>query len=1149
MYRKLFSLLLILLPTIIYAQSPGDTIVVNTFNYGSTTRDTVINFPNNPAINYERVLMMYNIRCKNGLVSPATAGQTNIGCGEWDYSCNTYITDSSRVDSLPGTKVSHTISNYSGTSFPYTSTPFFNKYKFTQTNTTSSIVSETQSLVGAGTIPLSFVLAANNQSGRSQFLYKASELLAAGVTAGDIHGIILSAMNSASVNFLKIRMKNTSLLNLNSSSPDLSGFTETYFANTSFVAGNNRLQFNTAFNWDGVSNVLIDFSFTNSTPSTSLDIAGDNTSFTAGLYANNGHYINTASGVSASIPTTPFSSVSNQLTISFWSRGNKGVRNQNTSILEGVDNSNRRQLNIHHPWSNSNIYFDCGNNGSGYDRINKLADTTEIESTWSHWTFTKNTTTGIMNVYLNGNLWHTGTAKTFPITITSLILGANINNGNVYKGDIDELTIWNTELAQTDIQNWMNKSITISHPNYSNLIGYYKLDEGAGITSADASINALAASFGFTADWRYTRGDALSRLFTETTNRPVVTFLQGVYVTTNVPVTVYDSLQAAGNVVKEYAVTSNAGTSQSDIYSVINTNLYWYANYSYTFDGVTGALIDSLPVTATGTINITNLPFMDRYPSKFEIMSFVTPYGINLDLGMTGKTWTFDVTDYLPILKGGKRMQIERGGEWQENMDIKFLFLVGTPVREVKDIKQIWRQPSNCNYAQIMADTYFEPRNFPLDPTGKFFKIRNTVTGHGQEGEFIPRYHAINIAGGGNEFEWQVVKRCAFNPVYPQGGTWIYDRAGWCPGMASDTKEMDITPFVTPGTMANIDYHMLPLSPTDPAIGTSNYIVTNQLVTYGSINFPIDAAVVDIMAPTKKVEYARSQSICASPKIKIQNTGSTNLTSLKIEYWVNNNTVKSVFNWTGNLAALATEDIELPTTNLWVNVTTATNDFHVEVSSPNGTTDPYIFNNKMNSSFTITDVVPADFIVYHKSNLFGNETSYQITDESGNVLLNRTGLGNNTIYRDTMHLTYGCYKLLVTDTDEDGINFWANSDGPGIFQFKRINGTNLKTFNPDFGGSIEYNFTIDFPLTYDDLIESSEVNIYPNPASNQFNVEAPEIENSTITISNAVGQTIFVPSSSTIGKVIFNTSSLSSGIYIVRINRSGKQSTRKVVIE
>jgi len=68
------------------AQNPGDTIKVKTFHYGSNSRDTVAYFPS-ANLSYERIIMAYNMRCKNGLVSNGT--ERNLGCGEWDYSCNT----------------------------------------------------------------------------------------------------------------------------------------------------------------------------------------------------------------------------------------------------------------------------------------------------------------------------------------------------------------------------------------------------------------------------------------------------------------------------------------------------------------------------------------------------------------------------------------------------------------------------------------------------------------------------------------------------------------------------------------------------------------------------------------------------------------------------------------------------------------------------------------------------------------------------------------------------------------------------------------------------------------------------------------------------------------------------------------------------
>ena len=150
-----------------------------------------------------------------------------------------------------------------------------------------------------------------------------------------------------------------------------------------------------------------------------------------------------------------------------------------------------------------------------------------------------------------------------------------------------------------------------------------------------------------------------------------------------------------------------------------------------------------------------------------------------------------------------------------------------------------------------MNNSTFEPRDVLMNPNASSYKLKSVITGHGQEGEFIPRNHYLNIDGGTQDYVWQVWTPCAGNPVYPQGGTWIYDRAGWCPGQASDLKEIDITNLVSPSQIHNIDYGVV------SAGGTSNYWVSNQLVSYGPANFSLDAAVVDILSPSNEVKYSR----------------------------------------------------------------------------------------------------------------------------------------------------------------------------------------------------------------------------------------------------------------------------------------------------
>jgi hypothetical protein len=490
-------------------------------------------------------------------------------------------------------------------------------------------------------------------------------------------------------------------------------------------------------------------------------------------------------------------------------------------------------------------------------------------------------------------------------------------------------------------------------------------------------------------------------------------------------------------------------------------------------------------------------------------------------------------------------MFINGGGERQEDMDIKFMFIVGTPPREVKDINNLWRvEPPG--YQAIMNDDKYEPRSVPLDPASVSYKIRTAITGHGQEGEFIPRNHYININGGAKEFTWDVWKKCSENPVYPQGGTWIYDRAGWCPGMATDVKEMDITSYVSPGGTALIDYGL------DTAWGSSNYWVSNQLVNYGPANFTLDAAVVDIKNPSTKVEYARNNPICRHPQVVIRNTGSTALTSLTIEYWVNNNTVKDTYQWTGNLAFMETAEVSLPASaNLWSAITAPSgNVFHVNLRNPNGGSDAYTLNNTFQSVFNITEVVPSNFIVQFKTNLVGAESSYKIVDQDGNLVFQRNNMANNLLYRDTFNLGGGCYSFIVEDTDEDGIDFWANNDGIGYVRFRKGDGSALKIFEPDFGKSIVYNFTVDYPLSYEEIYEPITLQVYPNPARSQFTIEMNEGGKGNIRLFNQFGQEVFAPFTRQGHRWIFQSGQLARGMYYVQLtDERGRTVSKKMILE
>lgn len=1055
-----------------------DTVVVQTLTYDSTTRAGVWTFPSDTN-HWRKIIMQYSMRCHDALVGNANG----IGCFEWDYSCNTIITDSSRVDSSKAQAPDHVISNFNGQQFQITNAATYSYFDYLQHNVTyTGVISETPyGLLGASPAPQNFPLGTSNRVGRSQFLWTATELGGQGLTAGQITSLRLNmASLGSAADFMRIKIKPTTASVLDPNAPQLFGFTEVYFTNTTFPAtGWQQFNFYTPYVWNGTDNLIVEFSYRNAASGTNNGVNCYNNAANTGLYTNSrDNYLEFSGSELIDVDATAFNNISNQITVSFWSYGASNLP-ANTGIFEGTDASGARQTNVHLPWSDSNIYWDCGNDGSGYDRINKPANAADFRDRWTHWAFTKNALTGEMKIFMDGVLWHSGTGKTKPINIDNFRIGKGIGCCYEYYGKINDFQVYNVALDAPTIQAWMHKDATVLHPYYANLVAYYKFDEGTGNQVNDASsFGANASNISGSPLWGEVDAAALYRNFTLTQQRPQIYFVRGVYTTTNDnQVTLRDSVMNAPHQVIRYTVVNNNLT-------VVDTNYYFRSGWQYVYDGQTGQVIDSISSVTDSLININTLDYYNKGVARYEIMSFVTPYGNGLDLGPNGVMWEFDMSDFGPILHGPKRMSMEYGGQFQEEIDIRFLFIRGTPPREVLDVQPIWPLASH-GMTTIFNDGAYEPRGIVLDPQSAQWKVRCTITGHQQNGEFVPRWHWINLDGGPQEAHWRVWKECADMPVYPQGGTWLYDRAGWCPGVPSDLLEVEVGSLGTPGDTLIVDYGMDVISNTS----ATNYLNCTQFVTYGAPNFTLDAAITDVKRPHNNVRYRRFNPACNLPIVIIRNEGTTPLTSLTITYNQKGGPTRT-YNWTGSLDFLESEEVTLPVdnANFWTGSDPV---FEVAVSSPNGAADQQPENDLYSVGYDAWDIYAgATMDFYWRTNNQPSQNSWRLTDESGaTVLQSSPFLVANTTYTEVFSLPEGCYTLKFDDLGDDGLYYWAApSNGTG-FARMRENGTVRRTFNAEFGKFFKYDFWTDGTLIGNDVDRPERITVYPNPSSGNFFLE------------------------------------------------------------
>ena len=168
-----------------------------------------------------------------------------------------------------------------------------------------------------------------------------------------------------------------------------------------------------------------------------------------------------------------------------------------------------------------------------------------------------------------------------------------------------------------------------------------------------------------------------------------------------------------------------------------------------------------------------------------------------------------------------------------------------------------------------------------------------------------------------------------------------------------------------------------------------------------------------------------------------------------------------------------------------------------------------------------------------------------------------SGFEANTTYKDTLDLPTGCYTLEMTDTGENGLNWWAASaQGSGYMRIRSTTSSQtFKTFEADFGAGFKYGFTKGAPVTIPETeLPSLEFTLYPNPTSDRvyLSLAGLNADNLTVKITDIYGKVHFVNNYNTTYNMEFdgsvNVSEFASGTYFVEVISGDKRMTKKVVI-
>ncbi len=321
-----------------------------------------------------------------------------------------------------------------------------------------------------------------------------------------------------------------------------------------------------------------------------------------------------------------------------------------------------------------------------------------------------------------------------------------------------------------------------------------------------------------------------------------------------------------------------------------------------------------------------------------------------------------------------------------------------------------------------------------------------------------------------------------------------------------------------------------------------------------------------------------------TPVAKITNLGYNTLTSATISYYVDSDT-PTTMNWTGSLAINDSESVALNT----LSTTTGSHSLTVELLNPNGGTDQSANNNSTSSNYTFNggvcpSVANTDYLTSTEGVIINDGT----TDILSNLNTGKpsgysdftsmvTDLHIDESYNFTINVNtdgpYTCYTTVWVDWNQN-CTFDANEAYDLGSSYNLVNGPTANSplaitvpSTAALGNTVmrvttKYASSGD-PCENDEDAEVEDytinvlpslgvaeylldnIRIYPNPTTGNLTISLSNSNNlpEGYKVYNMLGQIVMQNTIHSISDLSLNTTSLSNGMYFMKITKNGSVTT------
>lgn len=295
-----------------------------------------------------------------------------------------------------------------------------------------------------------------------------------------------------------------------------------------------------------------------------------------------------------------------------------------------------------------------------------------------------------------------------------------------------------------------------------------------------------------------------------------------------------------------------------------------------------------------------------------------------------------------------------------------------------------------------------------------------------------------------------------------------------------------------------------------------------------------------------------SESNCSGsmePVIMIRNLGAQPLTSLEINYAVNEGTAQN-FVWQGSLNYLESAEIILPAISFLVE---DENELVVECSQPNGTTDECPSNDVRTTVVPRSMFTPNTVKLLLRTDVNPSETTWEVVNGNGEVLYSG---GPYATAGQTVQATFdlpdeSCHYFRIYDAGGDG---FASQGFYLLYHGSNTSISQLAGVNFGFEHTVEFN-TADPVGINNAFAAEGGVSVYPNPfsGSTTFSFSLAQAGKVSVKIYSLTGQEVAgmdpVEMKTGMHSMNLDGSSLRAGMYLYRVIAGEESHTGKIVVK